>query len=548
MGEEMKRREKLYFALLALIIVGTFYYTYKQASSEGLYDYIGDEVWYVSASRNVLHRLGIDVHYINETTGSEGVNIIFLTEPEVKGEVKVSFWRFTILRTYTAAEHLKVPDFVSKLGIKVEYIPFNFSKDYNVDLMKIKVWQIAQKYNYTKYMPYTNFPAVYYEIPKEHFDAFVKDVKSIEGVDVIPGFWYPDKENIQNYLNTEHPFLAKDLIMLGMLIQDKPIFWRLPGLIAHVIINLLVFFAALKITRSYLAAFIALIFSAFDPLLYATSLAAMLDIYVALFTAIFMYVMIVDDYPLSGISIGLAAATKLNGAFPYPILAIKALKDRMNLKRYLLILFVLPGIAFLIPEIPIIMAIGFQRWVEEFIASFSWHLSFKGEHPANSPFWQWFISLKPFPFHYNPDVFAVTDPILMLSMIVFIFAIPYATKKRGKILIPFGIFWSTIAFYALQWVLGGKTQFSFYATPLVPAGAVTLGVMAYELIKWEYFEESLKFYWSWIWRIISPIARLIQKKFIQKTTKAKAEEKEPQEFTSENQGDLAGLSSSESEP
>ena len=542
----MKRREKLYFALLALIIIGTFYYTYKQASSEGLYDYIGDEVWYVSASRNVLHRLGIDVHYINETTGSEGVNIVFLTEPEIKGEVKISFWRFTILRTYTAKPP-RVPDFVSKLGIRVEYIPFNVSHEYNVDLMKIKIWQIAQRYNYTKYMPYANFPAVYYEVPKENFNEFLRDVKALEGVDVIPGFRYPDKENIQNYLNTEHPFLAKDFIMLGMLIQDKPVFWRLPGLIAHAIINLLVFLATLKIARSYLAAFIALIFSAFDPLLYATSLAAMLDIYVALFTAIFMYMMIADNYPLSGISIGLAAASKLNGAFPYPVLVIRALKDKMNFKRYLLILFVLPAIAFLIPEIPIIMTIGFQRWVEEFIASFSWHLSFKGEHPANSPFWQWFISLKPFPFHYNPDIFAATDPILMLSMIVFIFAIPYAAKKRGKILIPFGIFWSTIGFYALQWTLGGKTQFSFYATPLVPVGAVTLGVMAYELIKWEYFEESLRFYWIWIWRVISPIARLIQKRFIQKTTKAKAEGKEPQELTSETQGGLAGLSS-ESEP
>ncbi len=535
----MTHREKLYFALLIIILTGTFCYTYKQASSEGLYDYIGDEVWYVSASRNVLHRLGIDVHYINETTNSEGVNIIFLTEPEIKGEVKVSFLGFTILRTYTAVEPPTIPGFVSKLGIKVEYIPFNFSQEYDVDLMKVKIWQIAQRYNYTRYILYTNFPAVYYEIPENNFDKFVKEVRNIEGVDVIPGFQYPDKENIQTYLNTEHPFLAKDFIMLGMLIQDKPIFWRLPGLIAHVIINLLVFFAALRITKSYLAAFIALIFSAFDPLLYATSLAAMLDIYVALFTAIFMYVMIEDNHYLSGISIGLAAATKLNGAFPYPVLVIKTLKNRVSIKRNVLILLILPGIAFLIPEIPIIMTIGFQRWVEEFIASFSWHLSFKGEHPANSPFWQWFISLKPFPFHYNPDVFAATDPILMLSMIVFIFAIPYAAKKRGKILIPFGIFWSTIGFYALQWILGGKTQFSFYATPLVPAGAVTLGVMAYELIKWEYFEESLKFYWTWILRILKPIIGTI------KSMKSKEEHRD--EITSESQADFAD-SSSESEP
>lgn len=490
-------KKKLYFALVALIILGTFWYSYEKASSTELHDYIGDEVWYIPAARNVLHRLGIELHYVNKTTNSEGINIVS-TGTIIKGYVKVSVLGFEFKRSYTRNVNPQTPPLLSKLGIKLDFIPLNRTQASDFDEIKFKIEPIARKYNYTYYKPYSNFPGVYYEIPKENIESFIGEVKKIDGVEIIKGFRYPDKENIQNYLNTEHPFLGKDIIMLGMLIEDKPIFWRLPGLIEHAIINILVLLATYKIVRSYLASFIALIFSAFDPLLYATSLTGMLDIHVAFFTTLFMYLLISEKYNSSGISIGLAAATKLNGAFSYPIILIKTLKSKIELKKIFISLFLLPVIGFLIPQIPIIASIGFFPWFSDFIGSFGWHLSYKGSHPANSPFWEWFISLRPFAFHYNPNIFAATDPILMLSMAVFIFAIPYAAIRRKKLLIPFGIFWSTMTFYGLQWLLGGKTQFSFYATPLVPAGAVTLGVMAYDIIKWEYFENSLRMYWEWI--------------------------------------------------
>jgi len=52
----------------------------------------------------------------------------------------------------------------------------------------------------------------------------------------------------------------------------------------------------------------------------------------------------------------------------------------------------------------------------------------------------------------------------------------------------------TIGFFALQYALGGKTQFSFYATVLVPSAGVSMGVFLYEIINWEAFRESLGFY------------------------------------------------------
>ncbi|AIF69267.1 hypothetical protein PAP_04265 [Palaeococcus pacificus DY20341] len=466
MKEETKRI--IYIAIIALSLISLFWYSYNEASSNKLKDYIGDEVWYVSASRNILHLLGAELHYFNENTSSYGVNIL---------------------------------------------LPEGLSED-EAYKFRLKIWRIASEYNYTLYVKYENFPAVYYDIPEENYNSFLQSVSKLN-VTLIPGFKYPDKENIQNYLNTEHPYLAKGIISLGMLIEDEPIYWRLPGIIAHLIIALLVFLAAYEISKSYLASFIAFFFVVLDPLLFATGIAAMLDIHVAFFTALFVYFMIRGSDSLTGISIGLAAATKLNGAFPYPVFFLKLLRDWRRKEKSLIDALLngvfIPGIAFIAANIPVMVAIGAERWIRELLGSFKWHLSFKGEHPANSPFWQWFINLKPFPFHYNPDIFAYTDPILMLAMVAMIFAIPYAAKKRGKLLIPFGAFWSIIAFYALQWILGGKTQFSFYATPLVPAAAVSIGVFAKDVIKWEYFEESLGMYWEWLKRAFNCVVMLIRR-------------------------------------
>ncbi|WP_456395823.1 dolichyl-phosphate-mannose--protein mannosyltransferase [Thermococcus sp.] len=448
--------KKLIFILLVILMVGgSSYYSYKTASSPKLHDYIGDEVWYVPASRNILHRLGIAVHYINRTSGAEGVNVIF-------------------------------------------------SSDQDKNENQLAVLQIAAAYNYTVYSDYTNFPAVYFEIPEKNLRPFMEALRSkYPEIDIVTGFRYPDKDNIQNYLNTEHPFLGKDFIMLGMRIRDDPFYWRLPGVIALAIINILVVLTAYRITKSYLASLIALLFSAVDPTLMATSVAAMLDIYVALFVALFVYLLVSGKDISSGFAVGLGAAAKLNGGFGYPVLFIKLLKERKGFKHFLLSGFIFPGLGFLIPEFPAIKALGFRLWLRYFLGSFRWHLSYKGPNPNTSPFWQWFVDLRPFPFHFNPNVFAETDPFLLSAMIVFIFAIPYIAMKRKNAWLPLAVFWSTIGMFALQYALGGTTQFSFYATALVPEAAVVMGVVLYDIIKWDYFRDSIKIYWSFItggWR------------------------------------------------
>ncbi|NJE48162.1 dolichyl-phosphate-mannose--protein mannosyltransferase [Thermococcus sp. 9N3] len=438
------------FALIvALTMVGTVWFAYHFASQPGLNDYIGDEVWYVPASRNVLHLLGVNVTY--EFNGTYGVNVIFANESD----------KFKYLSTADAIAAF------SGVRLRIEYY---------------------------------NFPGVYYEIPKEEYRDFLEKL-STQLPDgsyyIVPGFRYPDKENIQNYLNTEHPFLGKDFIMLSMvLLGDRPISWRLPGIIEFALIELLVVLAAYRISKSYLASLIALAFVVADPTLQATSVAAMLDIHVAFFVALFVLALAYEMELGSSISLGLAGATKLSGAFGWPVLLWRALKREKSFVRFFSIVVVIPGIVFLLPELPIIKAIGFIPWLREFLGSFRWHLSYKGPNPNTSPFWQWFVNYRAFPFHFNPNVFASTDPVLLLGMVVLIFAMPWLHRRKPGILAPFMVFWSTIGLFALQYVLGGKTQFSFYATVLVPPASVVMGVALNELLRWEAFRSSLDFYWE----------------------------------------------------
>ncbi len=448
----MKRETLVFILISAAIILSSFGYLYETASSSALRGYIGDEVWYVPASRNVLHLLGVDVHYVNSTTGSEGVNVIF-----------------------------------SNTTSKLRYMS--------------TVEMVAYDYNATFEMEYYKFPGVYLEIPPKNLRMFRESLaKQLPAGSyyIVPGFRYPDKDNIQNYLNLEHSFLGKDLIMLGMMLGDRPIDWRLPGLIEFALIGVVVLLATYRISESYLASLIALVFVAADPTLQATALAAMLDIHVAFFFSLFILMLAYDRRMSAGAALGLAASAKLSGAFGWPVLAIKAFKEEKSLIRLMTTIVLVPITVFLIPNLTAIKAVGFEYWLKEFLASFRWNLSYKGPNPSTSPFWQWFVNSTPFPFHFNPNVYAQTDPFLLLAMVVFIFAIPWVHRRRAKVVIPFGVFWSTVAFFALQYALGGTTQFSFYATVLVPPAAVTMGTVLNEIIRWEAFKESLKAYWGWI--------------------------------------------------
>jgi predicted membrane-bound dolichyl-phosphate-mannose-protein mannosyltransferase len=445
--------KRITFALILLITaLGAFWYVYNFISQPVFHDYVSDEVWYVPASRNILHRLGISLTHVNESTGSLGVNVIF-----------------------------------SNQSVRIKY-------QYDVE-------KLALKHNATYEREYLKFPGVYFEIPPEQFNSFLEDLSKTvpQGAYyTVPGFWYPDKDSIQNYLNTEHPFLGKDFIMLGMLFDDKPINWRIPGIIAFILTIILVALAAYRISGSYLAGLIALVFAVADPTLQAMSTVAMLDIYVAFGVALFVFFLALERDRSAAFAVGLAGAAKLSGGFGWPVVLFRAFRRERNIVGFITTILILPAIGFLLPNVPAMIAVGPKKWFDDFLGSFKWHLSNKGGHSAASPVWEWFVNKKAFALHYDPNVFAQTDPFLLMAMVIFILALPWLYRRKRGVLTQFGVFWSTVFFFTLQYLLGGTTQFSFYATALVPPAAVVMGVALNELLRWEAFTSSLWLYLEWL--------------------------------------------------
>lgn len=208
----LKREWKKIFSILylSILVIAPSYYMIKEAR---LNDYMGDEVWYVPATRNMLNMLGIRTHYIDNN--STGVNI-FLKEPLYVGKVVINIYGIKIEKS--VREYPKIPELVRKLGINIEYLPFNYTKNESYwENLKLKIWEIAERNGFLEYETYSKFPGVYYVIPVENYERFMKELSNFSDIVVVPGYKYPDEENIHKYLNTEHPFLGKDLIALGML-------------------------------------------------------------------------------------------------------------------------------------------------------------------------------------------------------------------------------------------------------------------------------------------------------------------------------------------
>ncbi|ALV63958.1 glycosyltransferase, putative [Thermococcus sp. 2319x1] len=433
--------------LIAYVVLISLISTYSYAKFLEVSDYIGDEVWYVSASRNVLHKLGFSPKY--EEGGYYGVNVILPENVDRNNlSLKVRIWSSFSSCQNQNPSHARPP-----ARTQVEY---------------------------------RNINGFYYEVREDCLES----VLNLDyGITTITGYKYPDKKNIVSYLNTEHPFFGKGLIGLSMLVEDSPFFWRLPGFLERILLIFLVSYVAYVLTEDHLTSAIAATIAAFDKLLLSMSVTAMLDIHVAFFAVLALVMFLENRYRLTGIFLGLGVATKMNLAF-LPLVFAPILLKRRNY-RELLIMIVLALAAFIAAHVPLMVAIGPAETIKQLISSFGWHLSTKENHPAISPVWTWFYSAKAFPLHYGPNLSAEISEHLFQGALVSSAFFPVLEERRsgGNLGIVYASFWAGVLFYVIHYLLGGKNQYSFYATPLVPLAAIMTAALIRDAVNWELLGE-----------------------------------------------------------
>jgi len=434
--------------IVIALLLGLMYFSYTQymGLASRLYDaekeregkgYVSDEVWYVSSARNILEK----IHHIKPKISSDkyGASIVY------GGRINK-----TIVSNIIRAKNLDVNIVDTKYyKINVIYVESNNSRDIEILINELN--------------------------------------KTGNVYDVVWGWRLADAEGINNYLNLEHPPLGKYMIMASMmLIGDNPISWRIPVIIAGVLTVFFTFLASLKLIGNEWVSLVIALLTASDPITRALSSISLLDIYVALFTSITLYFLFSRRYYTALLMVFIGSLFKFNTLFlliPVLVLIIRnGLKKEASLGRiiYVSSLSILLSISLflaiqMIASIPLIMHVGLTSWLNQSIfGALRWHTSIKctgASCPVSSSPWDWFMGNNGFPLYY----FTWEDKIVALGfwpfwIISLFYSIVFSPMYRVDHRYAYSILAldGMLAGYILLWLVGGKTQYSFYSVQFAP--------------------------------------------------------------------------------
>jgi len=369
---------------------------------------------------------------------------------------------------------------------------------------------------------YTEIPAIYVEA--KSIESIERFARATNASDIVFGWMLGDAEGINEYLNLEHPPMAKYIIALTMvLLGDRPFLWRIPSIAMGALLVILTFILTLEITRSENLALIVSVLVAVDPLVRNMASLALLDIYVATLTALAMLYAVKGRLRLCAALIGFASTFKFSALLGIVPLLLYVLKRVAQTTRrfidalfdsiYYLILTALFFTVFQVAtSIPLIVYLGLDTWVNNSILNaISWHLSIKcvGEGcPQPSAPWDWFFGLNIFPLYIeNGRTIAASGivPLYAVTFILMILAPPYLAKLRPRSRDTWMLLTGLFLGYVILWLAGAKTQYSFYAVHLAPYIHMFLVSICFELADrgrlLELFNSWVKIF-TYLWGVV----------------------------------------------
>ncbi|MEM4605016.1 MAG: phospholipid carrier-dependent glycosyltransferase [Pyrobaculum sp.] len=318
----------------------------------------------------------------------------------------------------------------------------------------------------------------YYTAPEDCLTNGSRVVKVYTNIDVVTaegpvtcfirrGFPYPDKPGILNYYNLEHPPLAKYILAFVIWLRDEPIYWRLPSIIFGAATVVLVYAIARRVAGRAWAA-VAAGALALDNTFRSMAGIAMLDIYLAFFTTLLVYMYVYNRILAVGFVLGLAASVKYSGAFP--LFGLAYLYARQSLWKFVTVVLSAAS-AFLLIHMPLVGYLGLSRWVGEVAAAISWHTTSRPPGPVASTPLDWLLMQNSFMLHQ--DLYASGTPVYLIALI-------YALIRRDDLSI---LYLSTYGGYWLVYLAGNHTLYSFYTTHFSPLAHIILARLMADVFK-----------------------------------------------------------------
>uniref|UniRef100_A0A7C4D816 Glycosyl transferase n=1 Tax=Staphylothermus marinus TaxID=2280 RepID=A0A7C4D816_STAMA len=438
--------DKLLFTIVFVVILVFIAYQYYSLAEE-LYSselnrsgkgYVSDEVWYVNSARNILLK-------------------VFNVKPRIYDNL----YGVSIVYNNTLINASYIESVIIENKLNISIVDKRYSK----------------------------INAIYLESSNpDELVKLINILKNTSGVlDTVWGWRIGDARKINEYFNLEHPPLFKYLICLSMyLVSDNPFNWRIPSIVAGLLTVFFIFLASFKLTGNKWLSLVVTLFTGLDPIMRIMSSIGLIDIYVALFTSITMYLVFSKKYRLALLISIIGSLFKFTSLFLLiPVLIIiireKLRKEpsivtlTMNTLIYSLLSLLIFIIIQIIVSIPLINYFGFNKWFYlSFINALKWHTSSKCTGPgcpvSSSP-WDWFIGNNVFTIYYfsKENSLSATGfwPLWLISLIYSILFIPiYRFDRRFRLILLFFI--TQFFGYILLYVIGNRTQYSFYSVHFTP--------------------------------------------------------------------------------
>ena len=337
-----------------------------------------------------------------------------------------------------------------------------------------------------------NLASTYVEAGKEYVSDEIYYVDSARRIlqnvfKVELDYWEYSGKTKEDYYNLEHPPLGKYIIALSMLTcGDKPICWRLPGIIEASLIPVIVALAYTRLdNRWLLAASSAALAAGSDYILHTAGAVAMLDIHLAFFTALTLLAAARGRLVLAAFLAGAAASVKMSGVAAAIALIVYVLYDkdisvRARIKRIAGIILAAVSVYILVYA-PLATYFGPVELVKENINALKWHTTSRPSGPPTSTPTGWIFNVNP--FYYSVSQVLVPArlntlihfPALVASLLIVIY---YIEGGRRRHVFSSILYLSIILTYFLVFALGNRTLYSFYGVHLTPAAAGVIAEVA----------------------------------------------------------------------
>jgi predicted membrane-bound dolichyl-phosphate-mannose-protein mannosyltransferase len=283
----------------------------------------------------------------------------------------------------------------------------------------------------------------------------------------------------------EHPPLAKLIIVAGIKAAgDNPWDWRVIPIIFGTLSVIFFYIICRRLNMSRAAATLATFLLAFENLFFMLSGLAMLDVYYVTFMLAAFLFYLYRRYISSGVTIGLSALSKLNGALALPTVGIHWLFSReQKHNKWIILTIIFSIIAFLglMPLLDMIISqkiSGAQNPIAQVknMLSLTDSLTFASvTHPSKSPPWEWIINYKVMPFYYIPHYSsAISFSVWAFIIPTFLYMLYLSVKRNEAGLFGAAWFFATYIIWIPATIITDRVTYPYYFYPAV--GAICLGM------------------------------------------------------------------------